>query len=744
MRNFQPSLSKTSPAQRGLVPLLTWPARVLLLPAALLLSLAQPSPLSADELTIQTSFTYDEESVLETVTSADGGVTTFTRDAAGQLTDVSHSGGHSRQMAYDGLGQLSSVTDSVAGTTALVRDPEKHWLIGINHPEGPDIHYGRNRWGELAERRAQGHGGEHYRWDAEGRLVDARSSHGTTAFEYDPTTGRLLSVNLGGGVSEHYTYHPDTGQVHTVTQEAPGGGLIAQYIHDYYHDGLKKSVTETSADRGTETTSYVYDALLRLSTETHVDQDQVSRVTSYEYDANGNRLRRQVTVDGVSMEDTRYRYNGLNQLISAGGEAYFHDQRGNLKRRVGAEREIHYEWDSDNRLVGVEEHRGGQVVLGVAYAYDGFGQRTEKRVQRPGEPEEVTKFANEVGGAYEPLVVERDGVSLVRHLAGSSQEARGRKRWALGGTGGVSRLVDGNGRVVASHRYDAFGRELESGGSEAGDSLFRYRGEQQEAESGLVFLRNRYYDPDLGRFLSIDPHPGYLTDPQSLNPYLYCHNDPVNLSDPTGLDPLQHRFRDAFIGRNGGEAWGPVWDAIKNNSLVGGPTGGAMPAEARQLLLDIKASLPADAWKNGMHSWHAGSNAAVVREYGNLAIPVLILSGWFHETPLDTRSFIAEHRAQGYVNHRLDTLGDFAANYLGMFSGMIANYGNIFSENSKSAGVDFAIAWGNHIPGPGEPDPVFGGPGGRYTGNPSTAWDVRPGPSLINWAQDWDFDGFCP
>ncbi len=53
-------------------------------------------------------------------------------------------------------------------------------------------------------------------------------------------------------------------------------------------------------------------------------------------------------------------------------------------------------------------------------------------------------------------------------------------------------------------------------------------------ESNLYFLRARYYDPTTGRFISKDPVKGILTNLQSLNPYQYAYNNPVNLSDPSG------------------------------------------------------------------------------------------------------------------------------------------------------------------------------------------------------------------
>ena len=54
-------------------------------------------------------------------------------------------------------------------------------------------------------------------------------------------------------------------------------------------------------------------------------------------------------------------------------------------------------------------------------------------------------------------------------------------------------------------------------------------------DSGLTYLRARYYNPGIGRFLSADPFPGFAGSPQSLNRYAYAGNNPVNRQDPSGM-----------------------------------------------------------------------------------------------------------------------------------------------------------------------------------------------------------------
>jgi RHS repeat-associated protein len=100
------------------------------------------------------------------------------------------------------------------------------------------------------------------------------------------------------------------------------------------------------------------------------------------------------------------------------------------------------------------------------------------------------------------------------------------------GLGSTTGLVDGSGKSVASYDYDVFGAIRSQTGSSPNE--FTFTGEQVD-DTGLQYLRARYYDPSIGRFLTRDSVGGSVALPQSLNRYCYTVNDPVNLVDPWGL-----------------------------------------------------------------------------------------------------------------------------------------------------------------------------------------------------------------
>jgi RHS repeat-associated protein len=113
--------------------------------------------------------------------------------------------------------------------------------------------------------------------------------------------------------------------------------------------------------------------------------------------------------------------------------------------------------------------------------------------------------------------------------------------------GSIRSLTDATGRPVRSWAYDSFGRMSGFDPAAQPASPYAFAGREYDAESGLYYLRARYYDPATGRFTSADPLDvtallplgitGLLRDPQRLNLYSYAVNNPLAFRDPTGLKP---------------------------------------------------------------------------------------------------------------------------------------------------------------------------------------------------------------
>jgi RHS repeat-associated protein len=136
--------------------------------------------------------------------------------------------------------------------------------------------------------------------------------------------------------------------------------------------------------------------------------------------------------------------------------------------------------------------------------------------------------------------------------------------------GSVRQLVDAAGQVSLAQSYDPFGVLMSQSTNFPVSQPFGYTGEQVDGSTDLLFLRARYYDPATGRFLSKDPNPGNVYQPQTLNPYVYVLNNATNDRDPTGEQA--ENLANEFL-------MGVVYQFIDNNYSALG-----IPEQSRSLL----------------------------------------------------------------------------------------------------------------------------------------------------------------
>jgi RHS repeat-associated protein len=183
-----------------------------------------------------------------------------------------------------------------------------------------------------------------------------------------------------------------------------------------------------------------------------------------------------------------------------------------------------YSYDAWNNLVTAET--SGTVTVN---GYNGVGLRVSKTVAG------LTMY---YGYEYNEVVLEvdGDGVQIAFNMRGVNLVARvsdGNTTYFMyNGHADVVALTDGGNTVLASYYYDAFGVHRENNGGE--NNPYRYAGYMFDEETGLYYLKARFYDPELARFLQEDTYRGQLSDPLSLNLYAYVRYNPLMYWDPTG------------------------------------------------------------------------------------------------------------------------------------------------------------------------------------------------------------------
>jgi RHS repeat-associated protein len=260
------------------------------------------------------------------------------------------------------------------------------------------------------------------------------------------------------------------------------------------------------------TIDYEYDPLYRL-VEANYSSGEFFH---YTYDTVGNRLT-QITHG----ETNSYTYDTANRLTSVDGVTYSWDEKGNLLDDGTRT----YTYDHANRLTSVV--MGGDTFT---FAYNGLGYRLQQLAD--GISEGYT-----LDMAVELSQVLEDGEGS--YLYGSSrisQKDAGEWVYYLGDAlSSVRQVSDSKGVAHYSGTFDPFGVQLSNAGFKP--TNYGFTGEWMD-ESGLVYLRARYYAPASGRFLTRDTWVGDRYRPMSYNDWLYGYSNPIKYIDSTGTIPF--------------------------------------------------------------------------------------------------------------------------------------------------------------------------------------------------------------
>ena len=136
--------------------------------------------------------------------------------------------------------------------------------------------------------------------------------------------------------------------------------------------------------------------------------------------------------------------------------------------------------------------------------------------------------------------------------------------------GDVVKIVNQDGTTVVTYTYDAFGKIVSQTDTTvygiADLNPFRYRGYIYDEETGLYYLKSRYYDPETGRFINADIYCDTMSNILGTNMFTYCNNNPVNQVDPEGTDAMWVQNPNAVpIGfRSAGHTSVMIEDASNN------------------------------------------------------------------------------------------------------------------------------------------------------------------------------------
>ncbi|MDA3895089.1 MAG: PASTA domain-containing protein [Desulfobacteraceae bacterium] len=437
----------------------------------------------------------------------------------GRLTEKIFPDNSSISYTYLGDGKRETVTDS-RGITQYFYDSRGR-LASITDPDGSIISYTYDPKGNRTSVTVAS-GTTTYTYDALSRLATVTDPDGgVTAYTYDKNGNREQVENPNGTIAA-YTYD-SLNRLTYLENRKSNGDIISSYYYTLGPAGNRLSVSENT---GREV-NYTYDDIYRLTQEEILDPANGNETIAYTYDGKGNRLSKTDSSGVIS-----YNYDINDRLLTETGPAhvytYSYDNNGNTIAKSAAGESIAYDYNFENQLTGMET-----LSSRAAYQYDLDGIRVAQDVDGA-----ETAFIVDKNRQYAQVLEERDnlGSLTVQYVYGddlvSQKRAGVDSYYHYDGLGSTRALTDSSESVTDTYTYEAFGSLINSTGTTENSYLFT--GEQYDPNAGFYYLRARYYNPTIGRFVTVDPYAGKTSDPVTLHKYMYANMNPVMFVDPSG------------------------------------------------------------------------------------------------------------------------------------------------------------------------------------------------------------------
>jgi RHS repeat-associated protein len=510
-----------------------------------------------------TNYAYDVPGNLVSVTDNAGNTTTMTYDSLSRKIAMHDMDMGAWGYGYDGNGNLVSQTDAKGQTIAFTYD-QLNRVTKKRYPSGKEIVstydsglYGTGKLTSVADLS----GSASFTYDVRGRTVSTTktitglSGSYTTRYAYDsldrtvgityPTNmtvtysydkaGNLNQVAEGGTVHASYENYTASGQVGRIRYRDPvNPSAVTTHAYDADNGRLTGMVTINRSLQTLQDLAYAYS--LTRNVKEIADRVDDRRTRHFTYDEQS----RLVTAEG-GYGRREFRYNELGNVMytttmgdytypapgsahphgvtGAGLYGYEYDENGNVtKMFYNGKTQKTIEWTYDNKP---------SAINGITFSYDYAGRRVKK------EGSVITYYIDPVleysNGAFTAYIF-ANGKRIVRKTGSDVSYYHADH---LGSTG--SETSENGARTYEAH-YTPYGETWYSSGIEK----YKFTGQEEDAETGFYNYGARHYDPALARFISADSIVPDPADPQSLNRYSYCRNNPVMYVDPSGhfFDPF--------------------------------------------------------------------------------------------------------------------------------------------------------------------------------------------------------------
>jgi RHS repeat-associated protein len=507
-------------------------------------------------------FAYDAKGQLIGLTDRNGRDAKYTYSESGQVTGITDWQGNQTSFGYRGPDVPTTVVLPNGNRYDWVLSESKGWTLLVNGIPHLTLGESSEQQGTFEVSCADGTWARYV--INNGRIVQAINDVATLAFEYDHQ-GNIIKEESNGAVVMYLRnelgaltgiitpdgsklgFKRDTEQRVTEITDWNGGriqftrranGSLARVI---YPNNVAAHFG-SSAMGLPESMRLIASPFDMPLAEYRWEDDQCDRVvamsedgvrTSYRFDGEGrllseNGIEFQLDSNGnrIAGPGGASTFDSAGQILSWAGQQFKHDQRGNMISGACPRGRATFTYDGLDRLITASTASGQ-----ARYAYDALGRRIRKDVGG-----RVTRYIWAGEQLLSETTIEKGVTSQHDYLhfpelnLPLAIRVQGKCRYLhTGRRSEVLCMTGPSGELLWQAHYSAFGDMQIRVSKEF--QPWRLAGNYYDEESGLSYVLARYYNPQLGRFLTADPR-GLSTG--NLNLYCYCNGDPINRIDPTG------------------------------------------------------------------------------------------------------------------------------------------------------------------------------------------------------------------
>ena len=529
------------------------------------------------ESVYEAEFTYDAAGNITEVDQA-GQITKSEYDTAGRLKKTTDPMGYTETYAYDLSGNLTSYKDKNGVYTyntynsmnRLTKTVKGDSQITYTYDDMGNMLTATNETGTIT-----------YEYNEDGTLASKKypDNRKISYTSYDANKNLLSMTDFFGNITD-YTYN-GRGLVSSVTEKYSGSAAQKTFSYSYNDNG---SISSANGPSNIKTT-YTYDYAGRISSmRNSTSNSSVYTSHSYTYDNSGNVTKRIDSIGGQGSITTDYSYDSTNRLSKEWGPTeklyYTYDDHSNMYSAV-YDYDRYFAYDANNRLTEVEDlwikgetadgekqadwiidytyDNNGNLLGSSKYAYYPQDYQSNRKTYTYNDFGQLTGYSDSLGDSV-TYTYYADGLRASKTVNGVTtkyyydggnviNESRNGSLYAvnvMGPDGYISRtqgsttsyyMKNAHGDIVRavtesagktfSATYNAWGEIMDS--DNGSGNPIGYAGEFHDEESGTIYLRGRYYDPEIRRFITED----HAKD--GWNWYAYCWNNPVMFVDSWGF-----------------------------------------------------------------------------------------------------------------------------------------------------------------------------------------------------------------